>query len=93
MLYKEVKEILRRKNIPSVQEWDQAIQAYLAQEKEWKKSVEKEVFFTQRHNSVHVHVEKGICMQCDKPQFQGGLCLFHFQMKYSENRNRERDSK
>ena len=77
-------QILQQKKIPSREDWEKVIQSYLIQEKILREHVIKEYAFEQRARVAHIHVEKNTCSLCNRPHFQGGLCLLHFQQQYSK---------
>ena len=84
MLYEEVGQILRERKSPSAEEWNQMILAYRIQENKWTKIIKKESLFSNRDRSVHIHVERNTCTKCNRPHVQDGLCLLHFQLRYSQ---------
>ena len=85
VLTKEIKQVLLQKNLPSREVFEEAIQSYRHQEEVLKAQMRKESTVEKRVTVAHIHVEKQTCMRCNRPHFQGGLCLLHFQEQYSGN--------
>ena len=85
VLNKEIRQVLLQNNIPSQDAFQEALQSYRHQEKILKAHIKREGPVEQRARVAHIHVEKKTCMQCNRPHFQGGLCLLHFQVQYSGN--------
>ena len=85
VLNKEIRQILLQNHIPSREVFQEAIQSYRYQEELLKAQLKKESLVEQRARVAHIHVEKKTCIKCNRPAFQGGLCLLHFQVRYSGN--------